>query len=347
MSSPRAVRLATLLAGAAVVVTGCSGTASQPGASSPSTTAVPIATGAPSTSAEPSTPAPQPPPVRLVARIAGWQLPEARSREVALSTAGGLVLAGGLSSAHVSTSTVWTLSATDGRVLHTGALAAAVHDTTGLVVHRVPYVIAGGNTTTVDDVQEISSGDTAQVVAHLPQPRSDLSAVSVGGAGYVLGGFDGTRSLSPVLRTADGRHFATVAQLRVTVRYAALAAVTSPGGDKLLVFGGEHDGVPVDDVQQVDLATGRTRIVGHLPHALAHEAAVEISGSVFLLGGRSNGQLQSAMWRWDATRHRAVAAGRLPYAVADAGATVSGSTAFVLGGETPEPTARVITVTAR
>jgi N-acetylneuraminic acid mutarotase len=261
---------------------------------------------------------------------------------VVLDTAGGLVVAGGLSSAHVSTSTVWVLSPTTGRVEHRGSLAVAVHDATGLVVNRVPFVVAGGNTTTVGDVQEIPNGGPARVSGHLPQPRSDLSAGVVEGSGYVLGGFDGATSLSAVLRTSDGRHFTTVAQLRVTVRYAAVASVVSPAGDQLLVFGGEHNGVPIDDVQDVDLTTGHTRIVGHLPTALAHEAAFSLHDRIWLAGGRSHDQLQSRIWRWDPTRHRASAAGRLPYAVADAGVAVDQSTAYIVGGETPEPTARVI-----
>jgi hypothetical protein len=283
--------------------------------------------------------------VRLRATEATWRLPAPRSREVAVAGPGGLVIAGGLSSAHVSTSTVWTLS-TNGRAVQTGSLAVAVHDATGLVVNRTPFVIAGGNTTTVGDVQVLPQSGTARVVGQLPQPRSDLSAASIEGAGYVLGGFDGTTSLSEILRTSDGRHYEPFAQLRLTVRYAAVAGVVSPAGDQLLVFGGEHDGVPIDDVQDVDLRTGRTRIVGHLPAPLAHEAAFDLGDTVWLAGGRSHDQLQSRIWRWDPARRRVVAAGRLPYAVADAGVAVAGSSAYIVGGETPEPTARVILLTA-
>jgi hypothetical protein len=334
MPLPRSVRLTTLLAGGAVLV-GCSG-ASSPHAGSP-----PSSRPTTSTTRAPSASPPQQHATTLHARIAPWQLPAARSREVALPTADGLVVAGGLSSAHVSTSTVWTLSPDDGRVKGRGSLAVPVHDATGLVVNHVPYVIAGGNTTTVGDVQEVHNAGAARVVAHLPQPRSDLSADTVQGGGYVLGGFDGTTSLSPILRTGDGRRFSTFAHLRITVRYAAVAATASPEGDQLLIFGGEHNGVPINDVQDLNTSTGRTRIVGHLPEPLAHEAAFVLGDTVWLAGGRSNNQLQSRIWRWDASRHRIVAAGRLPYAVADAGVAVDGSAAYIVGGETPEPTARV------
>lgn len=259
---------------------------------------------------------------------------------MALPTAAGIVVAGGLDSSQVSTSTVWTLSPASGHVAATGSLATAVHDAAGAVIGGSPFVFAGGNTTTVDDVQRIGANDGAQVVGHLPQPRSDLVAVSNGSSAYVLGGFDGTTLLSPVLHTTDGRHFVTVAHLRSTVRYPAVAMAGS-GGAQLLVFGGEHDGVQIDDVQQVDLATGRTRVIGHLPHPLSHEAAVVLGGQVWLVGGRSGNRIESTIWRWDSTKRRAVAVGRLPYAVADAPVAVVGSVAYLLGGEAPTPTDRV------
>lgn len=340
MSTPRTLHvaaLAALVAGGALL-SGCSGT-STPRAGSPSQPA----SSSPHPSSSATTERRQP--VALRARLAPWRLPSARSREVALSTPGGLVLAGGLSSAHVSTPTVWTLS-TSGRLLHSGSLAVAVHDATGLVVNHQPFVIAGGNTTTIDDVQALAASGRSRVVAHLPQPRSDLSATSVEGSGYVLGGFDGTTSLPQILRTGDGTHFVPFAQLRITVRYAAVAGVVTPAGGQLLVFGGEHDGVPIDAVQDVDLTSGRTRIVGHLPVPLAHEAAFTLGDQVWLAGGRSHDQLQSRIWRWDLPRRRAVAAGRLPYPVADAGLAVDDPrTAYLLGGETPDPTSRVVVLT--
>lgn len=272
-----------------------------------------------------------------MARVAQWQLPAARSREVVLSTQNGLLVAGGLSVAKVSTSSVWLLAPATGRAKPVAPLAEAVHDATGVVVGGKALVIAGGNTATVDSVQQLTATAT-HVVGHLPQPRSDLVSTTSGAEGYVLGGFDGTNALAPVLRTTDGSSFTTVARIPVTVRYPAVLAL----GNRLLLFGGEHNGVPVDDVQQVDLTTGRARIVGHLRQPLAHEAAFVLDGSAWLVGGRSGGRLEDRIWRWDPVRRRALPGGRLPYAVADAGMAVAGSTAYLVGGETPDPTARVI-----
>ncbi|HET7530835.1 MAG TPA: hypothetical protein VFJ98_07745 [Mycobacteriales bacterium] len=274
--------------------------------------------------------------------MASWQLPAPRSREVALPVGSGLVVAGGLSSAQVSTAAVWRLDPSTGRVQARGRLAEPVHDATGAAVGGRSYVIAGGNTSTVGDVQQLRPGMAARVVGSLPRPRSDLVSAVDGDAVYVLGGFDGVTALPQVLRTTDGRRFATVARLRVTVRYPAVAAL----GDRLLVFGGEHNGAVVDDVQEVDLRSGDTRVVGRLPRPLAHESAFVLDGVVWLVGGRSGEVLQSRIWRWDDRRRRAVAGGTLPYAVADAASAVTGSTAYLLGGETPGQTARVVRLTA-
>jgi N-acetylneuraminic acid mutarotase len=334
---PRPLAVVAAASIAALAVGGCSASSSS------STTPSSAATGRPSTSSSPSASAPSLAVTRLQAVVARWRLPAPRSREVVLATPSGLVVAGGLDAGQVSTSTVWMIAAATGHLTGTGSLAVPVHDATGAVVGPTRFVYAGGNTTTVDDVQRLGrSGSPARVVGHLPQPRSDLVATTAGGSAYVLAGFDGTTSLAPVLRTVDGRHFTTVAQLRETVRYPAVAAVTSSGQTTLLVFGGEHDGVPIDAVQAVDLATGHTRVVGHLPRPLAHEAAVVLGGSVWLVGGRSHDVLQRQIWRWDPRAQRAVRAGSLPYAVADAGAASTGSAAYVVGGETPSQTDRVI-----
>jgi len=42
---------------------------------------------------------------------------------------------------------------------------------------------------------------------------------------YILGGYDGNEGDPQVLATTDGSHFATVAQLKVAVRYPAVALI--------------------------------------------------------------------------------------------------------------------------
>ena len=54
-------------------------------------------------------------------------------------------------------------------------------------------------------MESFSPGGSPEAVGQLPTTRSDLSAVTVAGRVYVLGGYDGNRPLAPVLRTSDGR----------------------------------------------------------------------------------------------------------------------------------------------
>ena len=307
-----------------IAVSGCTGTSHPaphrvaPHATMPSTAAAPVA--------------------RLHAGLADWRLPSARSREVALDVGRDLVVAGGLDGARATTATVWWLDPASGRLRATSRLATAVHDATGFVVGRRAFVAGGGNTTTYAAVQRLRPRRTTEVVGRLPQPRSDLVATTDDGGAYVLGGFDGATAQASVLRTSDGTRFPVAARLRVTVRYPAVAAL----GSQLLVFGGEHDGVTVDTVQSVDLRTGRTRVVGHLPRPLAHEAAFVLDGRIWLAGGRSAGVLQTRILRWVPATGTARPAGHLPYALADTGCVVAGRTAYLVGGETPAPTDRVI-----
>jgi hypothetical protein len=123
-------------------------------------------------------------------------------------------------------------------------------------------------------VQDVTPGASPRVISHLPQPRADLVAVSDGTAGYVLGGFNGSTGSTTILRTRDGRTFATVGTLPVSVRYPAVAV----SGGAIWLFGGEHAGRQITDVQRIDLATGRGTVAGHLPHPLAHASAFTLRG---------------------------------------------------------------------
>ena len=62
--------------------------------------------------------------------------------------------------------------------------------------------------------------------------------MTVGSAAYVLGGYDGAQLPSDVLRSSDGRHFTSVGNLPVAVRYPAVAVV----GTTIYLLGGELAG---------------------------------------------------------------------------------------------------------
>jgi len=159
--------------------------------------------------------------------------------------------------------------------------------------------------------------------------RSDLSAVTIGSKAYVLGGYDGSTPDPAVLATADGSSFSHVAELKVPARYLATAAL----GGRIFAFGGETaNGEATDAIQEIDPARRTARIVGHLPQAASHAAAVVLGGSIYVLGGEANGVATSKVWRFDPGSHKLSPAPPLPRPVADGAAVSDGEAAYLVGG---------------
>jgi hypothetical protein len=255
---------------------------------------------------------------------------------------GELLVVGGLTSADTTTPAILRVDPTTGRVHRAGLLPIPVHDSGGTSVGGRDLLFGGGSTSVASAVQDVTPGSSARVVGHLPQPRADLVVVGEGKVGYVLGGFDGTRGSTTILRTANGRTFARAGSVAVSVRYPAVAV----SGGSIWLFGGEHDGRQVTDVQRVDLRTGRSSVAAHLPHPLAHASAFTLGGAVFLAGGRTGVTATAAVLRFDPTSMTFTPAGHLPAARSDFGVAVGSGTAYLVGGEDPRPVRTVIVVHA-
>ena len=166
-------------------------------------------------------------------------------------------------------------------------------------------------------------------MGHLPVPRSDLSAATLGRRAYVLGGYDGTAPVGDVLQTGDGRSFKRIASLPTPVRYAAVV----PQGHVIYAFGGETaSGQDSEVIQAVDVSTQSVRVVGHLPQATSHASAVALGGRVYVFGGRSGGTATDRILAFDPVSKRISVAGRLPYPVMNAAAATVGGVGFLVGG---------------
>jgi Kelch motif len=279
---------------------------------------------------------------------AGWQLPSARDREVALTDGTTIWLLGGRDPGKNSRTSVVQIDPTNGTSTPVGDLAVGVHDAAGARLGGRLIVFGGGNSSTVATVQAFTPASGGSVIGSLPQARSDLVATTVGDSAYVLGGFDGTAFTPDALRTTDGTSFTTLASLPVPVRYPAIAALDG----KLYVFGGGLSGTSeaaTGDsaaIQEIDIATGQARILAQLPHTLSHATAVTVGGQVFVLGGRLDGAVSPQVWRFDPGASTLVAAGTLPVALSDSAAVVVHDVAYLLGGESAadEPVASVATL---
>jgi len=251
---------------------------------------------------------------------------------VVLTSGPDLLVVGGLTQQGTTTRAVFRLDPVTGRAVRAGHLADPAHDAAGAVLGGRPYLFGGGDQTTIAAVQALSRRGTATVAGQLPGPRSDLSAVTLGKTAYILGGFDGSAYDAQVLATTDGSHFRTAARLRLPVRYAAVAGA----GQRIWVFGGVVPSGFTDVIQQVNLATGKTAIVGHLPAPLSAATGFTLGGRVFIAGGQAirHGQLVTSrsVLAYHPARHRVTTAGRLPAPVTNAAAAALGGTVFLIGG---------------
>jgi len=273
----------------------------------------------------------------VLAARRGPSLPAPISGESVVGLPGGPLILGGLDSAEGSVNGVFQLDAGTGRLRQAGALHAPLHDAAAAVLGDRVLVFGGGVETSTDQVEGMAVGtgsetaaEVASVVGHLPTVRSDLSAVSVGGRAYVLGGYDGRAPLGSVLASSNGRSFREVATLPAPARYMAVAV----SGGMIYAFGGElASGAPSDAIRAVNPKTGSAQIVGHLLQPLSHASAVALGQHIYLLGGESSSAVSDRVWRFDPGGGGVVPAGRLPLPVAYGAAAVVGSTAYLVGGK--------------
>ena len=274
---------------------------------------------------------------------AAYELPAPIAREVVLPRGRDLLIAGGLTRRQASTSKVTLLDPATGQTNQLGRLAAAMHDSGGALLGGRPVVFGGGTVASTTTVQAINGPGAARMLGVLPDPRSDLAAVTVHGVAYLIGGYDGVSYAGSVIATRDGRHFSTLTRLPVPVRYPGVAAI----GDQIWVFGGQTAAGITGVIQQIDVGTGKARVVGRLPYPLVGETGFTLGRMIFLAGGQrepaatapSSRTASAAMvtsglvLRYDPAGGATSPAGRLPVPVAYAAGTVMGGKAFLVGGQ--------------
>ena len=204
-------------------------------------------------------------------------------------------------------------------------------------------IFGGGEQVSVGTVQAIVAHGSTAVAGQLPGARSDLTAVSLDGTAYLLGGYNGAAYDPSVLATRNGHRFATAARLPVPVRYPAVVAA----GSAIWIFGGQTSHGITNDIQRVTLPSGRAAVVGHLPQPVTAGAAFALGGTVYLAGGQTApatpGRTTASPSAALATSGTVLAyhpgqsgvttAGYLPVPVSNAGVAVLGGTAYLIGGE--------------
>lgn len=347
-TSPRARQSPRTGAASSLTATNASPPASQ------APIQVPASSRAPVTGSAELAPASSAPPTFSAVRLAvtattlSVRLPVALSRVVAVPLSGDVVVAGGLDSHDVTTSQTLIFDPASTSIRAAGHLAIAVHDAGAGVVGGTALVLGGGSAASSNAVQAVHADGTAVIVGRLPQLRSDDSVAVAGDELYVIGGYDGVHELPGVLATTDGVTFRAVGQLGETVRYAAAYASL----EAVWVFGGEHQGQPIADIQRVDIGTGASTVVGKLPHPMAHAAVAVLDGQILILGGSDGHDPQNTIFAFDPDNGSVSLVGSLPESVSDMAIAVVGNTAYVIGGDaltakqTIAPTTAVVAVTS-
>jgi Kelch motif len=276
-----------------------------------------------------STPVTATPSPAITATMLPVRLPLALSRLVAVAVGDRVIIAGGLNPQQTTTAQLSWFDPGAGSITPTGKLPVAVHDAGGALLGGAAFVVGGGSAASSDAVQEVRADGSAVIVGHLPQVRSDDAVAVAGSVLYVVGGYDSTRELPGVLATTDGVTFRQVGQLSETVRYGSAYASASA----VWVFGGEHQGTTIPDIQRVDTATGLSTVVAHFPHPLAHAAVAVIRNRVLILGGTDGHNRQHTIYAFDPLTNEVSVVGSLPESVSDMAVAVVADTAYIIGGD--------------
>ncbi len=329
----------------------------------------------------------------IEAGVLPWTLQAPISREVVLSGSGStLEIVGGLEANGSSSAGVFSLDTSNGSLTYQSQLPSGVHDAGGLQIAGSDFVLGGGSPATVSSVEEISgvslpsstaqsstyapsssptSASTSQSptapinisplavssIGNLPQPRSDSVAINVDGTGYIVGGYDGTNPDPEVLSTTNGKVFDNVGELKIPVRYAAVASV----GSNIYIFGGEqiggaNSGVPTNVIQMINTQKKSIKVIGTLPLPLEGASAFNLGGNIYIAGGVSTQSpatpaqvssgcsiclpvtsgsqtTETAIWAFNASTKIVTNAGTLPEPLAYAGSAIVNGRAWMIGGE--------------
>ncbi len=289
--------------------------------------------GSPSRPTHPATrPASQPssaPPVVATGswHRAAWTLSAPARGQAATVGDGDLILAGGLDSA--SSSTVQAYGPNRIAV----SLPTAVHDAGAVVTGGDLIVFGGGTVAPTATVQAVPlAGGSVLTPAALPQPLADLTAVTVAGRVYLVGGYSGTVYSDKVFQWSAGQALSVAAVLPVGLRYAAITV----DGSQIVVAGGRTPTGESAAVYAVNPVTGHVSTWPSLPTPLAYAGAAVLSGRLWVVGGQTPSGNSAATYVYDASTRTWKSGPSLPLATTDGTLTAFHGKLWYAGGQTAQ-----------
>jgi YVTN family beta-propeller protein len=271
------------------------------------------------------------PSVRRLVPVAAGRLAAPVQDAAAAPYAGGVVLAGGLTPADVSSDAIVT--ATRAGSTRVGRIPTALHDSAAVQIGRSVYLFGGGTATTQLDTILMIDPRTgaAQAAGHLPTGSSDQAAAAIGRTAYIVGGYTGGHWLDTIVAWRPGGAARVVARLPRALRYAAVASV----GNRIVIAGGSlESGAASDTVYEYVPSASHVVRLGRLPAQTTHAAAATIGSLVFVIGGRggSVGTPTDRIVAVDPATRRIRIVGRLDRPRSDLAAVADARGILVAGG---------------
>ncbi len=194
-----------------------------------------------------------------------------------------------------------------GRTQPAGSLPAASSDQAAAEIGGTAYVVGGfDGSRWLDTVVAWRPGESARVVAHLPDPVRYAAVTAVRNALVVAGGSlpDGRASDSVYVLRAGSSRPVRIGRLPAPTTHASAATVDG----RAIVVGGRGAGVgtPTSRLVAIDILRRTIRPAGSLGEPLSDSTAVAIGGRILVAGGRTvRGTIARLRWLAQGRRHAA------------------------------------------
>ena len=168
--------------------------------------------------------------------------------------------------------------------------------------------------------------------APLATPRVDFGLAAVGGRVWVLGGMSDERAV----QLASTEIYDPAADSWVpgpTLPFGQSAFRAAAVGDTIYTFGGASaEQAAIDTVQALDTKTNQWRTLAPLPAPLVGHAVAESAGTIYVLGGSSQGNVVGTAYAYTPATNVWRALAPLPTPRDNLAAAVLGGKVFALGG---------------
>ncbi len=175
----------------------------------------------------------------------------------------------------------------------------------------------------------------ARSTGSLAQPVQDAAASALSGSRAVLlGGLTAADTSTDAIRVVDSSGDRTAGRLPGALHDSAAVRL----GGAVYLFGGGNGTSQLDQILQIDDASGKTTVVGRLPAPSSDQAAAGIGDTAYVVGGFTGSRWLDTIVAWRPGSPPRVVA-HLPSPLRYAAVTAAGNRLVIAGGSLPSGTA--------